>query len=434
MPLREDVTQIYTSGLEKLNPSNVVENYLKNNSSILENYNGIIPIAFGKAAPSMMSGCLNALSKFNGLTVDKKPLVVTSKNQNIIDYDVELLVSSHPTPNESSVAAAKNVIERVNKSSKDELVLFLISGGSSSLLCLPPDTIQLLDKILLTQQLLGCGCSINELNIIRKHVSMIKGGRLAEHALPSDTFSLIISDVINDDTSIIASGPTIADPSTYQDVFNIFTKYNLLETIPKSILNHINSGITGNIKESPKNISNSKNEIICSNKLLKEELSGIAKNLGYHVVVNQQDLLGEAKSEAKNLMTFACDKLNKLDSKKIAIISGGETVVNIKGTGMGGRNQEFAAAFLSEYNLMPKDYNWLLLSVGTDGIDGPTDAAGGIIDKLSVDKFINSEIVINDYLDNNDSYNLLKKIDGLYKTGPSGNNVADIQIILFEKK
>ena len=110
MPLREDVTQIYTSGLEKLNPSNVVENYLKNNSSILENYNGIIPIAFGKAAPSMMSGCLNALSKFNGLTVDKKPLVVTSKNQNIIDYDVELLVSSHPTPNESSVAAAKNVI------------------------------------------------------------------------------------------------------------------------------------------------------------------------------------------------------------------------------------------------------------------------------------------------------------------------------------
>ena len=133
-------------------------------------------------------------------------------------------------------------------------------------------------------------------------------------------------------------------------------------------------------------------------------------------------------------MTFACDKLNKLDSKKIAIISGGETVVNIKGTGMGGRNQEFAAAFLSEYNLMPKDYNWLLLSVGTDGIDGPTDAAGGIIDKLSVDKFINSKIVINDYLDNNDSYNLLKKIDGLYKTGPSGNNVADIQIILFEKK
>jgi len=343
-----------------------------------------------------------------------------------------LYVSSHPTPNQKSIIGAEAVINYIKKSNEDDLVLFLISGGGSSILSLPPEGIDLKDKIYLTKLLLESGCDINELNIVRKHISLIKGGRLAEISRPSKVLSLIISDVINNDISSIASGPTAPDKSTFSDASKIIQKYNLFNQLPLSIKEYLEQGKAGELQDTPKIISDTENCIICSNETFQKELSNTAINLGYKTFIVEENYVGEAKFEAKKLFRYMNETISAQKDKKIAIISGGETVVKIKGDGKGGRNQEFSLSFLSEYTQIRKNIDWLLLSVGTDGIDGPTDASGGIIDSNSVNKYVSTNLDIDRYLDNNDSYSFLDKIDSLYKTGPTGTNVADVQIILLD--
>ena len=436
MSLREDINKIYLSSLDKLNPSHIVEKTIFESGILEENFERIFPIAFGKAALTMMDGLCNVLYSHSNVNIYQKPIVVTSKSQSNINtkIDINLFISSHPTPDEISIKSSKAVIDYLNQSKKNDLVIFLISGGGSSLLSLPSNNISLDDKIKLTNLLLKTGCSIDEINTIRKHVSDIKGGRLAEFALPSTCYSYIISDVIGDDISSIASGPTIEDMTTFSDAHKILLKYNLFEKIPSSIKSHINKGLVGNIPETPKKLNNINNSIICSNSIMKKESASAASELGYKTTVCPFTFTDEAKKDALNLIKFSLNTIESTPNQKIAIISGGETVVNIIGNGEGGRNQEFALSFLSGIESIQKDFDWILLSVGTDGIDGPTDAAGGIIDDSSILKLKNQNLNIQRYLDNNDSYNFLKKIDSLYKTGPSGTNMADIQILLINPK
>ena len=436
MSLREDINKIYLSSLDKLNPSHIVEKTISESGILEENFERIFPIAFGKAALTMMDGLCNVLYSHSNANIYQKPIVVTSKSQSNINtkIDIDLFISSHPTPDEISIKSSKAVIDYLNQSKKNDLVIFLISGGGSSLLSLPSNNISLDDKIKLTNLLLKTGCSIDEINTIRKHVSDIKGGRLAEFALPSTCYSYIISDVIGDDISSIASGPTIEDMTTFSDAHKILLKYNLFEKIPSSIKSHINKGLVGNIPETPKKLNNINNSIICSNSIMKKESASVASELGYKTTVCPFTFTDEAKKDALNLIKFSLNTIESTPNQKIAIISGGETVVNIIGNGEGGRNQEFALSFLSGIESIQKDFDWILLSVGTDGIDGPTDAAGGIIDDSSILKLKNQNLNIQRYLDNNDSYNFLKKIDSLYKTGPSGTNMADIQILLINPK
>ena len=436
MSLREDINKIYLSSLDKLNPSHIVEKTIFESGILEENFERIFPIAFGKAALTMMDGLCNVLYSHSNVNIYQKPIVVTSKSQSNINtkIDINLFISSHPTPDEISIKSSKAVIDYLNQSKKNDLVIFLISGGGSSLLSLPSNNISLDDKIKLTNLLLKTGCSIDEINTIRKHVSDIKGGRLAEFALPSTCYSYIISDVIGDDISSIASGPTIEDMTTFSDAHKILLKYNLFEKIPSSIKSHINKGLVGNIPETPKKLNNINNSIICSNSIMKKESASVASELGYKTTVCPFTFTDEAKKDALNLIKFSLNTIESTPNQKIAIISGGETVVNIIGNGEGGRNQEFALSFLSGIESIQKDFDWILLSVGTDGIDGPTDAAGGIIDDSSILKLKNQNLNIQRYLDNNDSYNFLKKIDSLYKTGPSGTNMADIQILLINPK
>ena len=433
MSLREDINKIYLSSLDKLNPSHIVEKTISESGILEENFERIFPIAFGKAALTMMDGLCNVLYSHSNANIYQKPIVVTSKSQSNINtkIDINLFISSHPTPDEISIKSSKAVIDYLNQSKKNDLVIFLISGGGSSLLSLPSNNISLDDKIKLTNLLLKTGCSIDEINTIRKHVSDIKGGRLAEFALPSTCYSYIISDVIGDDISSIASGPTIEDMTTFSDAHKILLKYNLFEKIPSSIKSHINKGLEGNIPDTPKKLNNINNSIICSNSIMKKEAASVASELGYKTIVCPFTFTDEAKKDALNLIKFSLNTLESTPTQKIAIISGGETVVNIIGNGEGGRNQEFALSFLSGFESIQKDFDWVLLSVGTDGIDGPTDAAGGIIDDSSILKLQNQNLNVQTYLDNNDSYNFLKKIDSLYKTGPSGTNMADIQILLI---
>jgi len=434
--LREDVNKIYLSSLDKLNPSHIVEKTISESGVLEKGFERIFPIAFGKAALTMMDGLCNVLYNHSSINIYQKPIVITSKCQSNINtkIDINLFISSHPTPDETSIKSSKAVIDYLNQSKKNDLVIFLISGGGSSLLSLPSNNISLEDKIKLTNILLKTGCSINEINTIRKHVSDIKGGRLAEFALPSACYSYIISDVIGDDISSIASGPTIEDMTTFSDTYKILLKYNLFDKIPSSIKSHINKGLEGNIPETPKKLNNINNSIICSNNIMKKEAASVASEFGYKTIICPFTFTDEAKKDALNLIKFSLNTLESTPTQKIAIISGGETVVNIIGNGEGGRNQEFALSFLSGFESIQKDFDWVLLSVGTDGIDGPTDAAGGIIDDSSILKLQNQNLNIQTYLDNNDSYNFLKKTDSLYKTGPSGTNMADIQILLINPK
>ena len=431
MSLREDAKKIYLSSIAKLDPSRTVYDYLSSNSIVKSRLEKIYPVAFGKASISMMSGLLNYLKdQFPEIPIHEKPIVISNNSQETIEHSVDLHFSSHPIPTQKSVEAGDKVINYISSSSDKDLVIFLISGGASALLSKPPSSIALKDKITLTDLLLKSGASINEMNTVRKHMSDIKGGRLTKFAEPSPCYSLIISDVINDDISSIASGPTTHDKTTYKDAENILNSYNLLDKTPLSIVDHINNGISGKIEESPKDIINCENKIISSNRLYREQLASFAKKHGYHPVLIQRDIIGEAKEEA----FFLIDQINKhidnMCDKPLAIISGGETVVNMQGSGKGGRNQELALSFLANNKKINTQREWLLLSVGTDGIDGPTDAAGGIIDNTSVKYMMESNNNINDFLSNNDSYNYLKEINSLFITGPSGTNVADVQLIL----
>ena len=436
MSLREDVNKIYLSSLDKLNPSHIVTKTIYESGILEKDFERVFPIAFGKAALTMMDGFCNVALNHSNVNIYQKPIVITSKSQNNVDskIDIDLFVSSHPTPDEVSIKSSKAVIDYLRQSNKNDLVIFLISGGGSSLLSLPSNNILLEDKIKLTNLLLKTDCSIDEINTIRKHVSDIKGGRLAEFALPSICYSYIISDVIGDDISTIASGPTIEDMTTFNDAQKILLKYNLFDKMPSSIRSHINKGLEGNIPETPKKLDNVNNNIICSNSIMQKEAALVASKLGYKTIVCPFTFTDEARKDALNLIKFSLSTLESTINQKIAIISGGETVVNITGNGEGGRNQEFALSFLSGFKSVQKDFDWVLLSVGTDGIDGPTDAAGGIIDDSSIQKLQNQNLNIQSYLDNNDSYNFLEKINSLYKTGPSGTNMADIQILLINPK
>ena len=433
MSLREDAKKIYSSSLATLEPRGTIFNYLKKNQIIPLNYKNIYPIAFGKASISMMSGFLDYLTKdFPDISIKGKPIVVSNTTDEKIEYDVDLLFSSHPVPNEKSILAGNSIINYISSSTEDDLVIFLISGGASALISKPPSSINLEDKITLTDLLLKSGASINEINTVRKHISNIKGGRLAKLANPSTCYSLIISDVINDDISSIASGPTIADATTFNDALIILDNYNLLEKTPSSIIKYIKQGINGETEESPKKINNCTNKIVSSNRLYREQLASFASQNGYKPIIISRDIIGEAKDEAMLLIEHYNKYINDSAGEPLAIISGGETVVNMKGSGKGGRNQELALSFLSNYKRLETQREWLLLSVGTDGIDGPTDAAGGIIDTISVKAMTESKLDITSHLIDNNSYNFLKDIDSLYLTGPSGTNVADIQLMLVK--
>ena len=433
MSLREDAKKIYSSSIVKLDPSGTVFDYLNTNKIVTANHTNIYLVAFGKASISMMSGCLDYLTKeFPNTPIHEKPIIISNTSNENIQYDVDLNFASHPVPNEKSISAGNKVINYISSSTKDDLVLFLISGGASALLSKPPSSISLEDKIILTDLLLKSGASINEMNTVRKHMSDIKGGRLAKLANPSPCHSLIISDVINDDISSIASGPTIADNTTFKEAMDILENYKLLEKIPSSIISYIKKGINGDVDESPKEIKNCVNKIISSNRLYREQLASFATLNGYEPVMMPGEITGEAKKEALLLIEYINKHTNNPSCKPLALISGGETVVNMTGSGKGGRNQELALSFLANHEKIQTKREWLLLSVGTDGIDGPTDAAGGIIDSISVNKMDELNLDVTSYLDNNDSYNFLKEVDSLYITGPSGTNVADIQLILVK--
>ncbi len=427
MSLREAAHSLFEEAITLQRPSNIVLNSSSKYDLHFDAAERIFPVAIGKAAVLMMDGFLCFLDEKYKSKIYQEPIAVSNPQENISKYKFKHIISSHPTPDITSVNAAKQVLDYIKESKKNDLVIFLISGGGSSLLSYPVESVTINDKIILTDLLLASGCNINEINTVRKHISQIKGGRLNSCALPSKSISLIISDVINDDLSTIASGPTVVDLTTYHDAITVLKKYNIFDKCPLSIKNYLNLGKKNPDMETPKNFDNNLTEIISSNNVFKEILSSLAKKNNYNVIELDKPFESFAVDDAKKLF----NQVNQIDKSKTILISGGETLVNLKGNGKGGRNQEFALSFLKSYINSNSKKDLCMYSVGTDGIDGPTDAAGAVVDSQTIKSFINSKLDLESYLSNNDSYTFFDKINSLIKIGPTGTNVADIQITII---
>ena len=427
MSLRESANSLFKEAITLQRPSNIVLNSSPKYDTHFDKAERIFPIAIGKAGVMMMDGLLCYFDKKYQSKVHEEPIVVSNPQENKSNHKFKHIISSHPTPDITSVNAAKEVLDYIKESKENDLVVFLISGGGSSLLSYPVDGVSIDDKIILTDILLASGCNINEINTVRKHISQIKGGRLNSCALPSKSISLIISDVINDDLSTIASGPTVADLTTYQDAIEVLKKYNIFDKCPSSITNHLNLGIMNSDMETPKTFDNNISEIISSNNVFKETLAILARKNNYNVIEVKKPFESFAINDAEKLF----DQVAQIEKTKTILISGGETLVNLKGNGKGGRNQEFALSFLKSYIKNNSKKELCMYSVGTDGIDGPTDAAGAVIDSKTIKLFSDSNLDLESYLSNNDSYTFFDKIDSLIKIGPTGTNVADIQITII---
>ena len=340
--------------------------------------------------------------------------------------DIEIITGGHPYPNEGSKRGAKKILELVQNLSQDDLVLCLISGGGSALMESPLNNLALVDLINVFDELTQVGANIHELNTIRKHLSQIKGGKLAKAIYPAKTITLIISDVVGNRIDSIASGPTAGDKTTWKDVKEIIEKYNLNQKLPIKVNETIEKGLRGLIEENPKEneklFQNISNIIIASNESACKAMKRKAESNSYHSFIVDTEITGEAKDIGKKI---AAEILNMKENS--VLIAGGETTVNIKGDGTGGRCQELVLSA----GLVLQDNNEILVAaIGTDGKDGPTDAAGALIDSEIVGYAKRRDVEIKSYLERNDSYNFFKKTNGLIKTGITGTNVMDLIVAI----
>ncbi|RMG72851.1 MAG: glycerate kinase [Nitrospirae bacterium] len=425
--MREEIEQIYREALKGINPETRVVKQLSSQGWLTETGGQIYLVAFGKAACPMTRGALSVLG--NRL---KRGIVITkddhSKGFNFPDR-VELYEASHPVPDLRSVRATERALEILDGLRDDDLVIALISGGGSSLFCAPFEGISLEDKKTTTDLLLKAGADIFEINTVRKHISRVKGGRLARYLSPAKVISLIISDVIGNRLDVIASGPTAPDPTTFSDALEVIKKYGLYERVPEGVIKLLKRGASGEVPETLKPGSRVfervENHIIASNRHMLEELKALAEKRGYRTLLLTDSLQGEAREAAR----WLAGEIKRTSSPTpLCLISGGETTVTVKGDGLGGRNTEFALAFAMEIEGMK---GVTLLSAGTDGTDGPTDAAGAVVDGETTKRARALGLDPMDYLLRNDSYNFFKNTGELLITGPTGTNVMDIQIVLI---
>ncbi len=399
-------------------------------------------IAFGKAACAMAqaAGEMIPAHRLAGAGI-----AVTNYENVKAVANVDVIGAGHPLPDMAGFQAAQKVAQCVSQAQTDELVLVLISGGGSALLPYPVAGITLKEKIATTDLLLACGATINEINCVRKHLSQLKGGGLARLASPATVHALILSDVLGDDLSTIASGTTVPDTSTYSDAITVLKNKGVWSNVPESVQQHLEQGEQGLIAESPKPddaVFKHTSHVLCgSNTLSLKAAQQTAEQLGYSTQIVSDHLCGIAKEEAEKLVLYASSIVPTLHSvhpepveggnAAIALLAGGETTVQLKGNGKGGRNQEFALAFALAAEQHGLTGQWTLLSGGTDGRDGPTDAAGGLVNAGSLQRMRQAGINPKAHLDNNDAYHALNSSNDLLITGATGTNVADLQILLL---
>jgi len=408
---KRDCLEILESGLQAADPKNIISNFvtpkeIKKGNEIfnIENYSNIYSVAFGKAADSM-TRALNAIIPIkSGIIVIPKGTKAKIKGKKF-----QIFNPRHPKPDQTSVKAAKEVMKFVENKKSGELIIFLVSGGGSSLLAMPDD-ITLDDKIHVTNLLLKSGVTIQEVNCVRKHLSKIKGGKLVEN-MKCDGISLVMSDVEGDDLSSIASGTTYMDDTTYANALEILKKYKLRWKMPTEVLRVLENGAEN---QTPLKKSKIQNHIIAKNDDCLKNMQKIAEKKGYKVIKIQ--VFGDIKKAVTTILE------NISESQKTCLIFGGETTVKVLGKGMGGRNQEIVLRILKNTQKFKKI---TIASMGTDGIDGNSVFAGAITDNIRIDLD-----TMKDFLKNNDSGRFFQKQKGNIVTNFTHTNLMDIGVIL----
>ena len=412
MSIREDALKIADEAIKAVYPENAVKKALEN----FECEGRLKVVAIGKAAWRMAKAARESLKGriYEGIAI-------TKYRHSMGDIEgFEVFEAGHPIPDKNTLRATNRALSIVKDLREEDTLLFLVSGGGSSLFELPAENVKLEDLTKVTEQLLKSGATILEINAVRKHLSRVKGGRFAEAVKPGKIFSLALSDVLGDRLDTIASGPACPDSTTSGDAMRIIQKYDI--ELPSRVLHALK-------KETPKSLENVETKIIGSISIACEAAVKAAEKLGYNSVILTSTLDCEAREAGAFLSAIAREitSRNQPAKKPCAMILGGETIVKVKGRGLGGRNQELA---LSAARGIDGLDNVVIASVATDGTDGPTDAAGGIVDGETLMRLREKNIDVEEALNNNDSYHALEAAGGLLKTGPTGTNVSDLIILL----
>ena len=382
-------------------------------------------IAAGKAAGVMLDSLATST-----MVPLRRMLGIGPARPAALPDGAEWQTAGHPLPDEGSVAAARRAREIAHTAAATDLLVVLLSGGGSALMTLPADGITLAEKQHTARALMTHGADIYELNTVRKHLSAIKGGQLAATAT-CPVLTLAISDVVGDDLSVIASGPTVADDSTYGLALAVLRARGGEALYPDGVVARLKLGDTGRLPETPKTgdkrLARSAARVIGPQRGAIEAGQAAATVRGYHVHIVDEPVTGEAREAAIAHVRRVANAVVSLP-RPLCVISSGETTVTVRGAGKGGRNQEFALAMAPALDALGAHV--AAASIGTDGIDGPTDAAGAVVDSSTIDRARSRGLVPDAFLNDNNSYSFFATLDDLVKTGPTSTNVGDLQVIL----
>jgi glycerate 2-kinase len=438
--MRQQAEKIFRAALKAVDPIEAVFRYVKTVDDALQvgehhfeykDYDRILVVGAGKAGAPMAK----ALEDLLGDRISDGVIVVKEGHGLPLQH-VRIHEAGHPVPDERGIQGAEDILSLASEAGERDLVLCLISGGGSALLVAPAEGVTLADKQEVTRLLLACGADIHEINTVRKHLSRAKGGRLARSAHPATVVTLILSDVIGDDLNVIGSGPTVPDPSTFADAEDVFKKYDIWQQVPLSVRNRLQKGLRGDIQDTPKAgdiaFQRCYSELVGTNIQALMAASKEAERQGYQPLILSSTVEGEAREIVKMVTAIAKEVRSSGNpfSPPACILCGGETTVTLQGDGKGGRNQEFALASASIIDGM-RDV--VILSGGTDGTDGPTDAAGAIADGTTIARARAKGLDPLDYLRRSDSYHFLKTLGDLIITGPTRTNVMDVYMVLVGK-
>lgn len=439
MNSRVAAEEIFKAGVESVSPSGLVRKYLEIDSKGItaggkffssDLLNNVFVIGAGKASAMMASGVEDILGdRLTGGHIAVKYGFSCKLSR------IKITEAGHPSPDENSYKATGEILDIANRAGNDDLVLCLISGGGSSLLADLPDGVSEENLKTLNNLLVNSGASISEINTVRKHLSSVKGGQLARAAYPAQLVSLIISDVPGDRTDVIASGPTVPDPTTFEEAMEVISRYDLVKSLPREIMTHLGKGIRGSIPETPKPgdvvFNNVTNIIIGNNRMALASACRKAEELNIKPVIVDDQLQGDVVVIAERIVTasLACRSDDAAVSPE-CLLFGGETTIKMTGKGLGGRNQHLALLCSS---LLKGKPGITVLAAGTDGNDGPTDAAGAVVDSETSEVADSMHLDLQAFIDSFDSWHFFHVAGGHIVTGPTMTNVMDIIVVIIDK-
>ena len=420
--LRRRALSIFEAAIKAADPGAAVMRHLRRID--LARFHHVYVVGAGKAGSSMAAAAERVIGRR-----------ITAGFLNVKDASgaklrrIEVHESGHPVPDQRGVEGAERIAAIVQQAGRDDLVVCLISGGASALMPLPAPPVTLAEKQDVTRLLLACGADIHEINTVRKHTSGIKGGQLARLAAPARVEALLLSDVVGDDPGVIGSGPAAPDASTFADALAVFDKYGIRSRAPASVRTRLEEGARGAQPETPKPgdrlFAEVRNTIVGANRLALAAAARCARELGFRTLLLSSEVQGETREIARMHAAIAREiaRTGHPIRPPACVISGGETTVTLKGDGKGGRNQEFVLAAAIELAGLT---DTVIFSAGTDGTDGPTDAAGALADGDTLRRNPDARA----YLDRNDSYRYFEALGDLVKTGSTGTNVMDVHLVL----